>query len=117
MDWGQIAVGAGALVVGLFGGRWTRQSAKESNAGQLYSGFSDRQTAELNRLATRLEAVEQDRDEDRQQQEQERALARQEREAIRLRNREHMRWDWVIVRRLRSALPDEEFPDPPPLDL
>ena len=58
MDWGQVAVGVGALVVGLFGGRWTRQSAKESNAGQLYSGFSDRQTAELNRLATRLEAVE-----------------------------------------------------------
>ena len=117
MDWGQIAVGAGALVVGLFGGRWTRQSAKESNAGQLYSGFSDRQTAELNRLATRLEAVEQDREEDRAKQEQERALARQEREAIRLRNREHMKWDWTIVRRLRNALPDEEFPDPPPLDL
>lgn len=117
MDWGQVAVGAGALVAGLLGGRWTRQSAKESNAGQLYSGFSDRQTAELNRLATRLEAVERDRDEDREKQDRERDEARKEREAVRLRNREHMRWDWTIVRRLRSALPDEEFPDPPPLDL
>jgi hypothetical protein len=117
VDWGQVAVGAGALVAGLLGGRWTRQSAKESNAGQLYSGFSDRQTAELNRLASRLAAVEQDRDEDREKQEREREEARREREAVRLRNREHMRWDWTIVRRLRAALPDEEFPDPPPLDL
>ena len=117
MDWPQIAVGFGALIAGLLGGRWTRQSAKESNAGQLYSGFSDRQTAELNRMAARLEAVEQDRDEDRAKQELEREEARKEREAVRLRNREHMRWDWVIVRRLRNALPDEEFPDPPPLDL
>lgn len=117
MDWGQIAVNAGVLIVGLIGGRWTRQSAKESNAGQLYSGFSDRQTAELKRLAERLEAVEEDREADRAKQDREREEARKEREAIRLRNREHMRWDWVIVRRLRNALPDEEFPDPPPLDL
>lgn len=117
MDWGQLGVNAGLLVVGLLGGRWTRQSAKESNAGQLYSGFSDRQTAELNRLAARLEAVENDREEDREKQELERAEARKEREAVRLRNREHMRWDWTIVRRLRVALPEEEFPDPPPLDL
>lgn len=117
MDWGQVGVNVGVLVVGLLGGRWTRQSAKESNAGQLYSGFSDRQTAELNRLAARLEAVETDREEDRTKQERERAEAAREREAIRLRNREHMRWDWIIVRRLRNALPDEEFPDPPPLDL
>lgn len=113
MDWGQVAVNVVVLVVGLAGGRWTRKSAKESNeaqkeanASQLYSGFSDRQTAELTRLASRLQAVESDREEDRR-----------EWEASRLRNREHTKWDWVLVRRLRAALPDEEFPDPPPLDL
>ena len=104
-------------MVGLLGGRWTRQSAKESNAGQLYSGLSAAQNAELKRLAERLEAVEDDREDDRKKQELEREEARKERESMRLRNREHMRWDWVIVKRLRAALPDEEFPDPPPLDL
>jgi hypothetical protein len=94
-----VAVGAGALVVGLFGGRWTRQSAKESNAGQLYSGFSDRQTAELTRLSKRVEAMDKERDESRE-------LARA-----------HMKWDWALVRKLRVALPEEEFPDPPPLDV
>jgi len=99
MDWGQVAVGVGALVVGLFGGRWTRQSAKESNAGQLYSGFTAAQGAELTRLSSRLEAVEDDRE-----------------EAKKL-NREHMKWDRALVRKLRIALPDEDFDDPPPLDV
>jgi hypothetical protein len=105
MDWGQVAVGVGALVVGLFGGRWTRQSAKESNAGQLYSGLTAAQGAELLRMTTesqrtseRLTALEKDRAESRK-------LARV-----------HERWDQAVVRKLRAALPDEEFPDPPPLD-
>jgi hypothetical protein len=99
MDWGQIAVGAGALLVGLFGGRWTRQSAKESNAGQLYSGFTAAQGAELTRLSARVEAMEQDREEAKKV------------------NREHMKWDRALVRKLRIALPDEDFDDPPPLDV
>jgi aryl-alcohol dehydrogenase-like predicted oxidoreductase len=86
------------LAAGLFTGRWTRRSAKEANAGQLYSQVTTMQSGELKRLSDRLEAVEKDRDATKQQ------------------NREHMRWDWVMVRRLRIALPDEEFPDPPPLD-
>ena len=99
MDWTQVAVNAGILLVGLFGGRWTRQSAKESNAGQLYSGFSDRQTAELTRLSNRVAAMDKERDQSRE-------LAR-----------DHMKWDWALVRKLRAALPEEDFPDPPPLDV
>ena len=98
MDWGNVAVGVGALVVGLAGGAFTRRSAKEANAGQLYSGFTAAQGAELRRLSERLKSVEDDRE-----------------QAKKL-NREHMRWDWTLIRRLRIALPDEEFPDPPPLD-
>lgn len=110
MDWGQIAVGAGALVVGLFGGRWTRQSAKESNAGQLYSGLSAAQNTELNRLGAQVKEMAEERERDRHEREAERQASRQ-------RNREHMSWDRILVRTLRAALPDEEFPDPPPLDV
>lgn len=98
MDWGQMATNVVVLAVGLFGGRWTRRSAKEANAGQLYNQLTTGQGAELKRLSERLEAVEDDRDRAKQM------------------NREHMTWDWILIRRLRIALPDEEFPDPPPLD-
>lgn len=109
MDWGQVAVGAGALVVGLFGGRWTRQSAKESNAGQLYSGLSAAQNTELIRLGTQVKEMADEREKDRHERE-------QEREASRQRNRQHMSWDRALVRKLRIAIPDEDFDDPPPLD-
>lgn len=99
MDWGQLGVNAGLLVVGLLGGRWTRQSAKESNAGQLYSQFTKDQGAELGRLAARVEAMENERDESRKL------------------NREHVKWDRNLVRKLRLALPDEDFDEPPPLDV
>lgn len=108
MDWGQVVGVAGALVVGLAGGRWTRQSAKESNAGQLYSGLSAAQNAELMRLGTQVREMAEEREKDRHERD-------QEREASRQRNGEHMRWDRALVRKLRSALPDEEFDDPPPL--
>lgn len=97
-------------MVGLFGGRWTRQSAKESNAGQLYSGLSAAQNTELIRLGNQVKEMADEREKDRHERE-------QEREASRQRNREHMSWDRIIVRTLRGALPDEEFPDPPPLDV
>lgn len=105
MDWGSIGASVGTLVLGMVVGRWNRQNAKDAtkatenaNAGQLYDRLTTNQGAELTRLSSRLEAVEQDREESK-------ALAR-----------EHMKWDWTLVRRLRLALPDEEFPDPPPLD-
>jgi hypothetical protein len=105
MDWGQMAQNVAVLVIGLVGGRWTRKSAKESNqatkeanASHLYSQLTTGQGAELKRLSERLAAVEEDRDQSKQM------------------NREHMKWDWILIRRLRIALPDEEFPDPPPLD-
>jgi hypothetical protein len=98
MDWGQVATNVVVLAVGLLGGRWTRKSAKEANAGQLYNQVTTMQSGELKRLSDRLEAVEHDRDQSKQM------------------NREHMKWDWILIRRLRIALPDEEFPDPPPLD-
>lgn len=110
MDWGQVAIPIGGVVAGLLAGRWTRQSAKESNAGQLYSGLSAAQNTELIRLGTQLREMAEEQEQSRREREKEREESRQ-------RNREHMRWDRNIVRTLRSALPDEEFPDPPPLDL
>jgi hypothetical protein len=110
MDWGQVALTGGGLVLTFFGGRWTRQSAKESNAGQLYSGLSAAQNTELIRLGTQLREMAEEREKDRHERE-------QEREASRARNRQHMSWDRALVRKLRVAIPDEEFDDPPPLDV
>lgn len=98
MDWGNLFTAIAAAVVAFIAGLFTRRSAKESNASQLYSALTVNQTAELVRISARLEAVEADRDESKK-------LAR-----------EHVRWDWALVKRLRAVLPDEEFPDPPPLD-
>lgn len=105
MDWGNFFTGIGAGLAGLGGGFLVRRSAKEANnraieanARELYSGLSTSQTAELIRLSARVEAMDKERDEAR-------GLAR-----------EHVKWDWVLVRKLRVALPHEEFPDPPPLD-
>lgn len=110
MDWGQVAIPIGGVVAGLLAGRWTRQSAKESNAGQLYSGLSAAQNTELIRLGTQLREMAEEREKDRHERE-------QEREASRARNRQHMSWDRALVRKLRVAIPDEDFDDPPPLDV
>lgn len=105
MDWGNLFTGIGAGFAGLGGGLLVRKTAKEANktaadanARELYSGLSTTQTAELIRLSQRVEAMDKERDESRD-------LARA-----------HMKWDWALVRKLRVALPDEDFPDPPPLD-
>lgn len=110
MDWGQAALTGGGLILTFFGGRWTRQSAKESNAGQLYSGLSAAQNTELIRLGTQLREMAEEQELSRRERE-------KEREASRLRNREHMKWDRDLVRKLRTAIPDEDFDDPPPLDV
>lgn len=98
MDWlgvtGMVVTMLGGLGVGAF----TRRSAKEQNAGQLYSGLTTVQTNELVRQADRITALEEDR------------------EASKRLARDHERWDRALTRRLREVLPDEEFPDPPPLD-
>jgi hypothetical protein len=98
MDWGNLFTGIVAGLVGLGGGFWARRSAKESNVSQLYSGLTTNQGAELKRLSDRVELLDKDRDDAKQM------------------AREHVKWDWEIVRKLRRVLPDEEFPDPPPLD-
>lgn len=116
MDWGNLFTGIGAGFAGLGGGLLVRKTAKEANktaveanAGLLYSGLSTVQTAELIRLSTQVREMAEEREQERRERE-------QEREASRTRNREHMSWDRIIVRTLRGALPDEDFPDPPPLD-
>lgn len=106
MDWGNLITGIVAGAVAFVAGVFTRRSAKEANAGQLYSGLTTHQTAELQRMSgesartsQRLTALEEDREQSRQM------------------ARTHESWDRVVIRKLRSALPDEEFPDPPPLDV
>lgn len=113
MDWGNLFTGIGAGLAGLGGGFFVRRSAKEANtnaaaanARELYSGLSTTQTAELIRLSTRVEAMDKALD----QAESERAEARKH-------NREHMKWDWIIVGELRAARPGSVIPDPPPLDV
>jgi len=97
-EWQSTLTAAGTLLIGLAGGWFTRRSAKESNAGQLYGTLTGHQREELVRLFGRVAALEADQD--------------QVREA----NRLHSVWDRTMTKRLREALPDEEFPDPPPLD-
>lgn len=110
MDWGQVAIPIAGGIAGLLAGRWTRQSAKESNAGQLYSGLSAAQNTELIRLGTQVREMAEEQELSRRERE-------KEREDSRLRNREHMKWDRDLVRKLRTALPEEEFADPPPIDV
>jgi len=96
-----VLTNVGSIAIGYF----TRRSAKESNvnaqhatAGNLFSAVTSVQVEELLRLGGRVQQLEEDRDQDRK--------------AVRA----HLVWDRMMARRLRAAFPDEEFPDPPPLN-
>jgi Tfp pilus assembly protein PilN len=106
MDWTAVVTPLASLAAGFGTGYFTRRTAKESNAGQLYSTLTKSQTDELLRMAARITALEEDRKADAA-----------DREESRQRVLAYEKWGRALLRRLREVLPEEEFPDPPPLDL